>query len=201
MGTLAKAVRMAPAQAESLERALRKYRRKVAWNMADVAITTTTATNVLALTVPANELEIGSTIHVHVSGTILNDTGATTNCTVRFLLEDNGLDLHDDVTAVLADPGTAEPVAFLYEARIHYAGLADVRVDGRLTISTDGAAAAATGTGSFDTAQGLINAVFTGASTSGQLTNDHLITLNVTLGAAAGATFALTKKVAVLEVG
>lgn len=187
-----------PQQAASLIKVFSRMRRRLDESLATTTISnSTTATEIAALTAPAGEVDAGTILHLRVSGTILNDTGASTNCTVRFLLEVNALDLHDDITVALADPGTAESVAFVYDARIYYRTPTSVTVDGTLHISADGTAAATVGTGTFDAAAGLLTAPFVGSSTSADIFSAQRVTLTATLGTA-NANFTLSRLQAVL---
>lgn len=188
-----------PSQRADLEKLLKKYRRRADFNYDTVAVgpSSTTQTTIASLKAQANEVGIGTVLHLRVSGTITNNTGASTNCTVQFVLEDNGLDLHDDVTLVVGDDtGGSESQAFIYDARIYYKGLSAVTVDGVLMISKDDQTEATAGTGAFTaTAEAVLP--FVGSSTSGQLQNDHLITLKATLGLS-DAAFSLSKLTAAL---
>ncbi len=185
-------------QATSLQKIFSRMRRRLDENFSTLTISnSTTATEIAALTAPTGELDAGSILNLRVSGTILNDTGASTNCTVRFLLGINGLGIHDDVTVALADPGTAESVAFVYDARIYYRTPTAVTADGSVAISADGTAAATVGTGTFDAAAGLLSAVFSGSSTSADIFSAQRVTLTATLGSAS-ASFTLSKLQAVL---
>lgn len=181
-----------PQQATSLQAIFQRMRRRLDQSLATTTISnSTTATLVANLTAPAEEVNAGTILHLRVGGTILNDTGASTNCTVRFLLELNGLDLHDDITVALADPGTAESVAWVYDARIYVRTPTSVTVDGSLIISADGTAAATVGTGTFDAAAPLLSAPFAGSSTSADIFGDQRVTLTATLGTAS-SNFTLT---------
>lgn len=202
MGTLAnKTSLFPPAQRAQLESALKGYRRRVDYNYNTVAVgpSSTTQTTIASLIAKANELEIGSVVHLRVSGTVTNNTGASTSCTVQFLLEDNGLDLHDDVTLVVGDDSAGtESQAFIYNCRIYWKGLAAVTVDGALMISKDDQTEATVGTGAF-TASAEAVLPFVGSSTSAQLANDHVYTLKATLGLS-DAAFSLSKLTAALWV-
>lgn len=202
MGAVNKALEsFPPTQRHQLEKLLGKYRRRVDFNYSTVAVgpSSTTTTTIASLTAAANEVTVGSVLHLRVSGTITNNTGASTNCTVQFLLEDNGLDLHDDVSLVVGDDSAgSESQAFIYDARIYYKGLASVTVDGSLMISKDDQTEATVGTGAF-TASAEAVLPFVGSSTSAQLANDHLITLKATLGLS-NAAFSLSKLTAALWV-
>lgn len=183
-----------PAQRQQLDKAFRNYRRRVDYNYNTVAVgpSSVVATTIASLAVGANELEIGSVVHIRVSGTVTNNTGASTSCTVQFLLEDNGLDLHDDVTLVVGDDSAGtESQAFVYDARVYFKGLSAVTLDGALMISKDDQTEATTGTGAF-TASAEAVLPFVGSSTSAQLVNDHLFTLKATLGLS-DAAFSLSK--------
>lgn len=202
MGTLAnKTSLFPPAQRAQLESALKGYRRRVDYNYNTVAVgpSSVVQTTIASLIAKANELEIGSVVHLRVSGTVTNNTGASTSCTVQFVLEDNGLDLHDDVTLVVGDDSAGtESQAFIYDCRIYWKGLAAVTVDGALMISKDDQTEATTGTGAF-TASAEAVLPFVGSSTSAQLVNNHLYTLKATLGLS-DAAFSLSKLTAALWV-
>lgn len=190
-----------PAQQKELAAALRLCRRRVDQNLSAVAVgpSSTTATEIAGLTVPANELGEGAVVHLRVTGTITNNTGASTNCTVRFLLEDNGLDLHDDITLVVGDDtaGT-ESQAFTYDARIYWVSPTTVKVEGLLCISKDDQTEATVGTGAFTaTAEAVLP--FVGSSSSAQIAGDHKYTLTATLGLS-DAAFSLSKATAAIWV-
>jgi len=199
MGSPISFLRSFPTQQKNeLMRALRLCRRRVDQNLDAVAVgpSSTTATEIAALTVPAAELQEGSVVHIRVSGTVTNNTGASTSCTVRFLLEDNGLDLHDDVTLVVGDDSAGtESQAFVYEARIYWAAPGVVKLDGVLMISKDDQTEATVGTGAF-TASAEAVLPFVGSSSSAQIAADHRYTLTATLGLS-DAAFSLSKAAAI----
>lgn len=182
-----------PAQIKELAAALRQCRRRVAQNLTSSTLSSGTAAEIAALTCPAGEIEVGTVLHLQVAGTIRNNTGAATNVSIGFLLEDNGLDLHNDTipTADIPDASGTESVPFLYEARIMYATPTSVIVTGRLLVGAFDQTEADTGTGQFETTA-MLSGPFVSTSSSGQIAADHRISLTADLGSAAGTDFDLT---------
>jgi hypothetical protein len=182
-----------PGQKRELAAALKLCRRRVDQSLTSTTLSSGTATAVATLVAPAAEVGIGTVLHLQVAGTIRNNTGATTNATIGFLLEDNGLDLHNDTVpaADVPDAAGTESVPFLYEARIMYATPTSVVVSGRLLIGAFDQTEADTGTGQFETTA-MLSGPFVSTSSSGQIAADHRITLTVDLGSAAGADFDMT---------
>ena len=182
-----------PAQIKELALALRLCRRRVAQNLTSSTLSSGTAAEIAALTCPAGEIEVGTVLHLQVAGTIRNNTEAATNVSIGFLLEDNGLDLHNDTipTADIPDTTGTESVPFLYEARIMYATPTSVIVTGRLLVGAFDQTEADTGTGQFETTA-MLSGPFVSTSSSGQIAADHRISLTADLGSAAGTDFDLT---------
>ena len=132
-----------PVRRHALEKLLQKYRRRVDQNNEAVTLTTNDTTTAFTLYAPANELAIGSVIHVISYGTVTNATGGALDLTPT--LSFDGTTLWTDAISVTTTADDAKP--WVLDVRITFTHEKTIKAAGFISVGAD-ATAAATGTGS-----------------------------------------------------
>lgn len=163
-----------PSQRGDLEELLQKYRRRVDQNNEAVTLTTNATTTAFTLYAPANELAIGSVIHVISYGTVTNATVGALNLTPT--LSFDGTTLWTDVISVTTTADDAKP--WVLDVRITFTHEKVIKAAGFISIGAD-ATAADTGTGS-TAAVALIANPFYHTLTS-QVLGNHRVALTMGL--------------------
>lgn len=139
--------RFPTAQREELRAAMKLMRRRVDQNLSVVSAAHNATTTLASLTCPANEVDLGSVLHLQIAGTIANTAGAAVAFTPRLAL--NGTTIYMDAVSI-SDVGADNTRAFLIDARITFVTDSSVVLSGFFAVSPD-STAADVGTGSLVT--------------------------------------------------
>ena len=139
--------RFPTAQREELRAAMKLMRRRVDQNLSTASVIAGATGTLASLVCPANELDLGSVMHIQVGGYLVNESGQAETFTPLLAL--NGTTIYSDAVA-LSDIGTNNQRAFLLDARITFVTDSSVVLTGFFAVSPD-STAADTGTGSLVT--------------------------------------------------
>lgn len=181
-----------PSQRDDLGRVIAQVRRRLDANFDAVSAAHNATTTLASLTANANEVDVGTVLHLQVAGSITCTGGSPVNYTPLFAI--NGTTAFTDVIAV-PDAGTDVVKAYTLDVRVVYTTPAVLKLWGEFKVSGDNAAAADTGTGTLASAQ-VISTPFYHTLSSQHIARDQLFT--VTLAIANTATASATKQAAVL---
>lgn len=169
-----------PAQQKELAYALRLCRRRVDQSLDSVTLATNTTTTMATLRCPANELDVGSCMHIQIAGTITN-AGSSATATPALLLD--GTEIWKGEATIASNVDTAR--SYLIDARIFWQYPTVVQLTGLIAIAPD-LAIAATGTGSLianaaDATEAIVTPIYHTLS-SQVMGMDHIITATMLFG-------------------
>lgn len=194
MGILARNLRtFPPSQRDDLDRVISRVRRRLDWNHDAVSVTTTNETTLASLTANANEVYVGTVLHLQTVGTITN-SGTTLTVVPNFKLTINGTTGFEDAISV-PDAGTDVVKVYKADFWIVYTTPAVLKLWGEVKISGDNATAPAVGTGTLESAQ-IRSAPVYHTLSSQHIARDQIIALTMTLDNATSRS--ATKQAAVL---
>lgn len=193
MGSPIQFLRSFPTQQQrELAAALRLVRRRVDQNLTAVAAPVNATTTIATLTCPANELDVGSVMHLQVASAVSTVAGAAYDITPVIAI--NGTTIWTGPVAI----GTTsnDDKVLSVDLRIVWQTPEVIVANGLIAVSSD-AAAPTTGAGSAATATTIAAAIYHTLSSRVML-RDQILTVALTVPNTVGA--AASKKIANLWV-